>query len=258
MKRIVGIFIGLCACIFFARAAFACDAGYYLDDNNQCAACNTSAAYYCPGDDTKHDCPTIDDNFYQWAYDTYGITKIVLGTRYWTSGSTYKASPTDCVAYAPMQNDSASQIYFSVRYSLTKASYTGSAGVALYYSVARSGYYLKNRVDSSAYYNIAACTNAPAHAHYTGAGTPDVGNCPWVCDSGYGQTDDGQCLELCGAGVTKLHVGNLAFNVYANKHTTPALHIKYNNTICYVSVASGTDTNTLHFQYQDTTYHTIN
>ena len=121
-----------------------------------------------------------------------------------------------------------------------------------------AGHYLST-LSGNVYRYCNACTNAPANAHYTAAGTPDVGDCPWACDSGYGQTAGGQCLALCSAGITELHVGDYVFNLYATKQTTPALNVKYNDTICYVSLATGTGTNAMHIKTNDgTIYHTVN
>ncbi len=268
MKKFI---VGLLS-MFFAGAAHAytCGAGYYLGDNNECVACNTSGAYYCPGDDTKHNCPQIDDNFYQWAYDTYGFTR-TSEPLYWTSQpsgmSSLRTGVIYCIAYHSMRNDVASSIYFSVRYDETNGSYTNN--IFVLYLLAEHGYYLKQAYDSANTYwrQSAACTNAPANAHYTGAGTNDTydgtvvdaNDCPWECDSGYGQTTNGQCLALCGAGITELHVGDYVFNLYATKQTSPALYIKYNDTICYVSLATGTGTNAMHIKTGDgTIYHTVN
>ena len=90
------------------------------------------------------------------------------------------------------------------------------------------------------YFNIAACTNGPANSHYSGPGTPDVGNCPWECDDGYGQHEN-SCLPLCTMGKTKFHVGNwVSFNLYRDKITTPSINVmdEY-GTVCHVCIAPG-------------------
>ena len=76
---------------------------------------------------------------------------------------------------------------------------------------AQPGYYLKDQVTyNHGYWNtVGTCTNKPANAHYTGAGTPDtdggpvdVNDCPWVCDDGYyGKSENGDTsCTLCPAG----------------------------------------------------------
>lgn len=265
MKKI-GFFIYAVA--INASYADTCDPGYYYNDNNECVACNTSAAYYCPGDGLRHLCPTIDIAFDQWAYDTYGFSgRFSSDQYYWTNGVQLRTQSQDCVSQGYMQNDVANKIYFSVRYDTTQNAYRELSSI--YYMLANPGYYLKRSLDARNEYflRFAVCTNAPLNAHYTGPGTNDTydgsivdaNDCPWECNSGYGQTDDGQCLPLCQAGITELHAGNLVFNIYANKQTTPALNVKYNDTVCYVSLEPGIGTNALHMtDGNGTIYHTTN
>lgn len=196
--------------MFATHAAFACDAGYYLNENNECAPCNTTAAYYCPGDDIRHRCPEIDDNFYQWAYDTYGFTYNSNQYKtYWTLGShPLKTSVGYCLAYHDMQNDAARTIYFPVAYDSQSGLYRLASDIM--YTMAKPGYYLKNpnRYNEGYFDAVAACTNAPANAHYTGVGTPDsrdgtvvdANDCPWECDAGY-YDNNGTCTS-CPTGYT--------------------------------------------------------
>lgn len=81
--------------------------------------------------------------------------------------------------------------------------------------------------------------------------------CSTFCDSGYGVTWAGTCVQLCTAGVTELHVGNKVFPVYAEKTTSPALHIGLSaQDICYANVATGNADNTLNIKSSDgTIYH---
>ncbi|MBR1380353.1 MAG: hypothetical protein IJ560_02080 [Alphaproteobacteria bacterium] len=72
---------------------------------------------------------------------------------------------------------------------------------------------------------------APANAHYTGAGTPDVGNCPWECDAGFGHTSDDRCLPLCRIGETAMN----GINIYAEKHTKYAMAVPRGGATCWIS-----------------------
>ena len=81
-----------------------------------------------------------------------------------------------------------------------------------------------------------ACTNAPTHGHYTGAGTNN--NCPWECDNGFVYVL-GNCVSICD-GVTVLRVGDLAAPLTAERHTSPSLAVRINdNKVCYTPLVDG-------------------
>ena len=241
--------------VFIVPAAFACDAGYY-DDNGTCKSCGDG--YYCPGDDIRYQCPSAQDFCDAAVAAEPDFVSISCRVYSWkTNGHPSYTSIENCRA-RPTITTSCGQYYYSVTYNETSQSYPFN-NPTKNWTKAYSGHYLSTQSGSSYYSYCNACTNAPANAHYTGAGTPDVGDCPWECDSGYGQTAGGQCLALCSAGITELHVGDYVFNLYATKQTSPALHVKYNDTICYVSLATGTGTNAMHIKTSDgTIYHTVN
>ena len=103
------------------------------------------------------------------------------------------------------------------------------------------------------------CDTPPANAHITTACTA-AANTVWACNSGYGRTAWDTCEPLCGAGITTLRTSNgLIFNLYANKLTSPAVHIKtVDGTVCYVNMASGNATGAINTRIGDTIYHTTN
>ncbi|MBQ8042146.1 MAG: hypothetical protein IJ273_02340 [Alphaproteobacteria bacterium] len=101
-----------------------------------------------------------------------------------------------------------------------------------------------------------ACTNKPANSSYTGTATSN--SCPWTCNSGYNQTADNQCGQFCGAGITHLHLGNGAsIPLYSSARTSPAINVKWNDTVCYGSLSSGKATG-LNVKVGTTTYHAVN
>ena len=102
-----------------------------------------------------------------------------------------------------------------------------------------------------------ACTNKPSNSTYTGTATSN--SCPWSCNSGYNQTYDNQCAQMCGAGITHLHLtGGVRVPLYAASRTTPAINVKWNNTVCYGSLAAGTGSG-LNIKTPDgKTYHAVN
>ncbi|MBQ8041967.1 MAG: hypothetical protein IJ273_01410, partial [Alphaproteobacteria bacterium] len=101
-----------------------------------------------------------------------------------------------------------------------------------------------------------ACTNKPANSSYTGTATSN--SCPWSCNSGYNQTADNQCGQFCGAGITHLHLGNgVSIPLYSSARTSPAINVKWNDTVCYGSLSSGKATG-LNVKVGTTTYHAVN
>ena len=102
----------------------------------------------------------------------------------------------------------------------------------------------------------AACTNKPANSSYTGAAASNA--CAWACNSGYNQTDDNQCAQFCTAGVTHLKLGNgLSIPLYSSARTSPAINVKFNNSVCYGSLATGRLSGTLNVKMSSGTYHSI-
>jgi len=51
----------------------------------------------------------------------------------------------------------------------------------------------------------------------------------------------------------------LVFNLYANKQTSPAIHIMPDgtNTVCYTSLAPGAANNAVNVDYNGAVYHSI-
>ena len=67
---------------------------------------------------------------------------------------------------------------------------------------------------------------------------------------------NGNCSELCGSGISSLNISNGAsFDLFAQKNTPHALHIKSGETICYADLIDGSMSGTLNVKVGDTTYH---
>ena len=188
MKQIVGIFIGLYACMFFSHVAFACDAGYY-DNNGTCTACKSG--YYCPGDDVMYPCPSTQDFDNAAAAAEPDLVSITSQIYSWGEGNFAAGSSINVCRARPKLVTHRGSYYYSVLYDTTTQSYPFNSP-SKYWDSAYTGYYLSNHYSGVTYFKCNACTNAPAHAHYTGAGTPDVGDCPWECDAGY-WNNNGTC-----------------------------------------------------------------
>ena len=265
MKRIIGIFTIVFTCMFATHAAFACDAGYYLN-NNQCTECQDN--HYCPGDNQIYECPAftydnIEEDVYPMVvgYNVHSIGDIRLVSQWNYIGYEMTNIERCVLVLSNVEVDQGRMHVYRLEYSSQTGTYSRAFSSSVLWNRANTGYYLDGTCSGTNWCRrISECTNShPNNSHYNGSGTIHGNDCPWECDSGYGQSDGGQCLPLCGAGVTELHVGNLYFNVYANKNTTPALNIKYNDTVCYVSLATGSGTNALHIKTDSgTVYHTVN
>jgi len=197
--------VGFCGAVFFitptAHAA-QCAAGYYLD-NGECVECNpTKRAFYCPGDDIRHPCPTTDTDYEKLS----GWEKIKGYENSWASINA--ASTRSCM----------SNIYFQDAHGnlvLSECPFNGEnywCNRQLWY-VAAPGFYLANYYSTTSrdwYASVRECTNLPENAHYTGPGTPDApdgsvrdaNDCPWECDAGYygsSANGDTSCAD-CGSG----------------------------------------------------------
>lgn len=61
---------------------------------------------------------------------------------------------------------------------------------------------------------------------------------------------------LCSAGFQVIKTSSgLQFNLYQNKSTSPALHVKYNDTVCYGNLTAGSSPNSINIKIGDTVYH---
>ena len=91
-----------------------------------------------------------------------------------------------------------------------------------------------------------------------------------VCASGYvGHSLDAVCASggamacwlvrvLCDAGVTELKTSDgLSFPLYSEKNTSPSIHIKYNDTVCYVDLEEGVANAAINVSYNGVVYHTV-
>ena len=67
---------------------------------------------------------------------------------------------------------------------------------------------------------------------------------------------NGNCSELCGSGISSLNTSNgYKFDLFATKNTTPAIHIKSGDVVCYADLIAGASSDTLNIGIGDTTYH---
>lgn len=243
---------------FFPVAAHAvCDAGYYLE-NDECKVCNPDAEpFFCPGDDTRHPCPTTDTD-----YEKLSGWKFLYGRE--TNWALKNASYAEaCHSGLHFQDSYGNSV-------LIECAFNGEnywCDRRLWFE-AGPGFYLADYDFTSVfpwYSSVHECTNAPANAHYTGPGTPDAPNgsatdandCPWACDDGYGRVDN-SCVPLCDAGISHLRVGNLALPLFPRTYSSPTLAVGIGGRVCYGVLYPGRTTGAINININGTIYHVEN
>ncbi len=86
--------------------------------------------------------------------------------------------------------------------------------------------------------------------------------CPiteYTCNAGYNKTYNGNCAQICTAGITKLNSSTgVVVPLFETANTVPAIHIRNQNGTCHADLIPGTTTNAIHIRYNGQTYHTVN
>ncbi|MBE6457187.1 MAG: hypothetical protein E7011_00015 [Alphaproteobacteria bacterium] len=257
-------------------------AGYYLTDKSSCGLytyyrtvkqCPTGS--YCPGNgivscNTSNQATVHTTNFGlnscpggypNSAAGATAITSCYSNTksRAWTGSQTACKKPTNSTTYSCTICSVAACDY--VAYSNNTGSGDGDVksgcnsnnatcqqSVTPGSIVCNAGYYISGTT-------CPACTNKPSNSSYTGTATSN--SCPWACNSGYNLTDDNQCGQFCTSGITHIHTSTgLKIPLYATARTTPAINVKWNDTICYGSLATGAGSG-MNVKYNGTTYHAV-
>ncbi len=164
-----------------------CNPGYWLNDN-KCTECGFGG-FYCT-DNIRHGCPVysadtvpLPDNHTvdSWTISTYGTTQA--------------SSPASCSINISVTTPMGKYEQGYTRYDINTSQYVKSSTV---WKSANVGYYLDK--PSLQYYGIdylavTQCTNAPEHATYTSAGSPEGNDCSWRCDDGF--FHDGDICTVC-------------------------------------------------------------
>ncbi|MDW2975049.1 MAG: InlB B-repeat-containing protein [Alphaproteobacteria bacterium] len=241
---------------------------------SSCETCGTG--YYCPaGADGQSLCADLGGGLYSESGEGSDATDdcyaTVPATKYLSSSTS--TSFTTCTAgyYCPGKT-----LYYASTGGRTacgggKYSEEGSdassdcksISAGCYGSSASSA--CPNTCSSGSYstggaYGCTICGNKPANSSYTDATGNTSADCPWTCDEGYNQTSDNQCGQLCGGGITQLHLENgTSIPLYSSSRTSPAINVKVNDTVCFGSLTPGLGTTgTLNVKVGSTTYHAIN
>ncbi len=72
------------------------------------------------------------------------------------------------------------------------------------------------------------------------------------------QNANGDCVELCDAGITSLKTSNgYIFDLFAGKNTDHAIAVMYNNVLCYADLVPGHESGTMNIGMDGAVYHTF-
>lgn len=221
--RKLGFVLGLFwLCVPIVSRAATCGAGYYLDDG-ECKQCHTTfqAPYYCPGDDIRHECPTIS-----------GTTDY---------GSICSTSRSCCWAWfgeTVISNGSMDRYWCYVDPDADTYGVSGAVKCGVYRRDLKcdAGYYSDGTGGDDRYEDalipaeLAARACRPVEAgYYSPDGETERTACPiGLTTIGYGRGADeaGDCGRV-------LHTGDQTLHLRSEKRTVPALHVKVGDTTFY-------------------------
>ena len=191
-----------------------CLPGYYLD-GNECSQCGMGAVYCI--DNIKYDCP----EYIPGSVDPYlpNGHEIMYISGYQAIGRPTQNSPDLCTI-TTMQISAPQGLYAKkwTYWSSATNAYSG-LGKTYWYAV-NAGYYLSGSVlvNNVQYYEqVNPCTNGAENSYYTGSGSPEGNDCPWVCNDGF-YRDGNECLT-CPPGMNCAGGGIVCpIGMYADKN----------------------------------------
>ncbi len=77
----------------------------------------------------------------------------------------------------------------------------------------------------------------------------DVGSVCWVIE---------QLRILCASGISNIKTSTgVSVPLYAEKYTVPAVHIRYNNDVCYGNLATGQAVGAINLKFNGKVYHMV-
>lgn len=191
-----------------------CLPGYYMD-GNECSQCGMGAVYCI--DNIKYDCP----EYIPGSVDPYlpNGHEIMYISGYQAIGRPTQNSPDLCTI-TTMQISAPQGLYAKkwTYWSSATNAYSG-LGKTYWYAV-NAGYYLSGSVlvNNVQYYEqVNPCTNGAENSYYTGPGSPEGNDCPWVCNDGF-YRDGNECLT-CPPGMNCAGGGIVCpIGMYADKN----------------------------------------
>ncbi len=131
------------------------------------------------------------------------------------------------------------------------STFNGATGLD---TVCPAGTYNDNRTGNT--FSVALCSPCPAGT-VSSADSADVSACT-ACGAGLLPSVAGVCASPCGAGITTLNTSTgVSVPLFADKNTSPAIHIRQNDTVCYADLVAGKTSNEILVHYNGTVYHTV-
>ena len=192
-----------------------CLPGYYLD-GNECSQCGM-AAVYCINN-IKYDCP----EYIPGSVDPYLPTgyRVIKATNLMSMEQPIQSTISECViVYMYISTPIGEYFNLNSGWNSNTNAYTNIRDIKYWYS-ANPGYYLSSpsSVGSEVYYlKIKECTNGAENSYYTGSGSPEGNDCPWVCNDGF-YRDGNECLT-CPPGMNCAGGGIVCpIGMYADKN----------------------------------------
>ena len=192
-----------------------CLPGYYLN-NNSCPQCGNEAVYCV--DNIRYNCP----EYIPGSVDPYLPTghRVIKATSLLALKHPIQTTISECVIiYMYISTPIGEYLSTYPRWDSTTNAYTNMRDLNYWYS-ANPGYYLSSSISigNTIYYTeINECTNGAENSYYTGAGSPDGNDCPWVCNDGF-YRDGNECL-VCPDGMECVGGGVICpIGMYANKN----------------------------------------
>ena len=168
-----------------------CMDGYYLDAG-QCTMCEVYG-YYCTGN-IRYECPPVIVG------ETLKLppeTTLITHGKNYTHPSSAAWADTQCIILDTYLSAPDGEYMIKESNNYDGAMYSIDDSLIKYWMSAATGHYLSNRDVSASYNefyrNNNPCTNGAENSYYTGPGTPDGNDCPWVCNDGF-YRDGNECL----------------------------------------------------------------
>lgn len=191
-----------------------CLPGYWLD-GNECPQCGQNPVYCI--NNTKYDCPEYVPGSLK-PYLPSGH-EVIFTSGYQGIDRPTQSSPEMCVI-SYMQISAPQGLYEKKWTYWREETNAYSKFNQSYWYAANAGYYLSDYtvINSQEFYlNVNPCTNGVDNSYYTGPGSPDGNDCPWVCNDGFYR--DGDACLTCPDGMECVGGGVVCpIGMYADKN----------------------------------------
>lgn len=276
--------------------AATCPAGKYLGANGAtCILCEIG--YYCPGDDAKYDCtqgypyPSSGRHNAPYYSDEPGLSackqcplitdpSIPTPTLYWywiADSDSPEAYIHNSIAFCRVTWENVvmetGTFSFGCQYgpiNYYEGETRAKCQTASTLPKCKPGYYIdpqnpiidiytENRIWFPKYQYVSNLCTPVGIGRWSDGTDTKANTCPnGTSTHGETATSAGDCKPLCDAGITKLHAGNLSFNLWPTADTAHSIVIEYNGKKCRVNLQPGKESNSINVSLPDGVYHAVN